>query len=258
MLSKIRTESLFDGEGLTIILDAPKGNVLDSIMLESISAVLDEAGKNTRLKCIVFQGADDHFSYGASVDEHTREKAPEMLHRFHHLFYQLMDVSIPTVAMVSGQCLGGGVERAMMCDVLFADETALCGQPEIRLGVFAPPASLILPMKVGQQQAERVLLTGESLSAKDLQSLGLTMQVFPDRQALHAGVDSWIRETLLPKSASSLRYAVKAARWQFNQTLRKGLKELEALYLNDLMNTPDANEGIQAFLERRKPKWGTS
>ncbi len=258
MLSKIRTESLFDGEGLTIILDAPKGNVLDSIMLESISAVLDEAGKNTRLKCIVFQGADDHFSYGASVDEHTREKAPEMLHRFHHLFYQLMDVSIPTVAMVSGQCLGGGFELAMMCDFLFADETAFCGQPEIRLGVFAPPASLILPMKVGQQQAERVLLTGESLSAKDLQSLGLTMQVFPDRQALHAGVDSWIRETLLPKSASSLRYAVKAARWQFNQTLRKGLKELEALYLNDLMNTPDANEGIQAFLERRKPKWGTS
>ncbi len=255
---KVQTETRQDGQALEIVLNDPKANVLDSIMMASISEVLSEAGQQQDLKCLIFRGAGDHFSFGASVPEHTKENAPEMLKQFHGLFYQLADLAIPTVAMISGQCLGGGFELALMCDFMFTDESASCGQPEIRLGVFAPPASLILPLKIGQVKAEEILLTGNLVSGQTLKELGLCIDVFPNQEAMQSGGNEWISKNLLPKSASSLKRAVKASRWRFNRHLRKHLAELEKFYINDLMKTKDANEGIRSFLERRKPKWGNS
>lgn len=258
MLPKIKTESFLNGAGLKIRLNAPKGNVLDSIMLESLAAALQKAGQNPHIKCIVFQGTGDHFSFGASVEEHTKANAPRMLRQFHGLFYQLMDLAIPAVALISGQCLGGGFELALACDFLFADKTAVCGQPEIRLGVFAPPASLLLPYRIGQQKADQLLLSGDSIQADKLKALDLAGKIYPDRPTMEAEVTAWLEKTLIPKSSSSLKCAVRASRWQLNRILREGLPDLEELYIHDLMETGDANEGIQAFLERRKPKWRNS
>jgi cyclohexa-1,5-dienecarbonyl-CoA hydratase len=142
-----------------------------------------------------------------------------------------------------------------MCNFLFLDSTAKLGQPEINLGVFAPPASLILPLKIGQAQADDLLLTGRIISADEAVSMGLAAQLFDSRDLMIESVESWVEEHILPKSASSLRFAVRAARKHFNETLCKQLPELEKLYIDELMSTHDANEGIESFLKKRDPKW---
>jgi len=166
-----------------------------------------------------------------------------------------MELSIPTVANVTGQCLGGGMELALMCSVLFADQTAVMGQPEINLGVFPPPSSIILPSKIGLAQAEELLITGRSIRATEAHHLGLVNHVYEDRDTLLSGCRDWIEHYIVPKSASSLRYAVQAARCKYNDSLKTYLPQLEHIYINSLMNTNDANEGITAFLEKRKPVW---
>jgi cyclohexa-1,5-dienecarbonyl-CoA hydratase len=104
---------------------------------------------NTDLKLVTFQGEGKHFSFGASVEEHTKELAGTMLQTFHKIFMNIVEMQIPTMAKISGQCLGGGMELALICNFIFADKTAKLGQPEIILGVFPPPASIILPEKIG-------------------------------------------------------------------------------------------------------------
>jgi cyclohexa-1,5-dienecarbonyl-CoA hydratase len=162
------------------------------------------------------------------------------------------------MALVSGQCLGGGMELAIFCNFLFLDETAQMGQPEIMLGVFAPPASLILPMKVGQTKADDLLLTGRSMKTKEVMQSGLGTKLFDDRQALMDGADAWVEKHILLKSASSLRFANRSARTVFNKTLSATLDELAEIYTTKLMETHDANEGINSFLEKRKPDWKNS
>jgi cyclohexa-1,5-dienecarbonyl-CoA hydratase len=255
MADKILIQSQHDGQVVTLTLNAPKANVLDAEMMNDLQKALNNLGQQPDVKLVQFTGAGDHFSFGASVPEHTREKAPEMLRQFHQLFYTLSDLAIPTAALISGQCLGGGMELALMCNFLFADKSAKLGQPEIQLGVFAPPASLLLPMKIGQSKADELLLSGRIASADEAERMGLVAQVFDDRDAMIAGVDAWIQKHVLPRSASSLRYAVRAARLEFNNVVKSKLKQQERLYLDELMVTHDANEGIQSFLEKRKPEW---
>ncbi|MBK6930976.1 MAG: enoyl-CoA hydratase/isomerase family protein [Saprospirales bacterium] len=245
-----------NGESVArITLDDGKGNVLDRIMMEELLDALQAFSANSRLKLILFDGAGKHFSFGASVEEHRKEFAAAMLRSFHRLFYTLRDLSIPAAAKISGQCLGGGLELALMCNVMFADKTARFGQPEIILGVFPPPASILLPEKIGLARAEELLLTGRTIDAEEARAIGLVHAVSDDKPAMDAGVDHWIEQNILPKSASSLRFAVRAARAQLYQALSDFLPQLESLYVTQLMETPDANEGINAFLEKRKPLW---
>ena len=215
-----------DNSVARILLDDGKGNVLDALMMEELQGVLDSFKDKNELKLIVFEGAGKHFSFGASVDEHKKEFASIMLKGFHQLFYSIRDLGIPTLAKISGQCLGGGMELAIMCNFLFADTTAKMGQPEIILGVFPPPASLILPEKIGYAKAEELLITGKTITADEAKGLGLINEVFADKDALNTGVDEWIEKNILPKSASSLRYAVKAGRVRFNHVITNFLPQL--------------------------------
>lgn len=254
-LGKIKLAWTHGGQVARITLNDGKGNVLDHVMMEQLQQVLDGFRSDAAVKLITFEGAGKHFSFGASVEEHQRDMAPVMLRNFHQLFHTLRELAIPTVARIGGQCLGGGLELALMCDVLFADANAKLGQPEIVLGVFPPPASIILPEKIGLARAEELLLTGRSIDAAEALRIGLVHEVFPGRAELDAGVDAWITLHIVPKSASSLRFAVRAARAKFNHVLANFLPQLEHLYTSQLMATPDANEGITAFLEKRPPKW---
>lgn len=255
MANKIFTESLYEGQVFRLTLNTPKGNVLDTEMMEQLQTSLDDLQHQSQVKLLQFTGAGDHFSFGASVQEHVRDKVAMMLKQFHNLFYTLAEIAIPTAALVSGHCLGGGMELALMCHFLFVDRSARLGQPEINLGLFAPPASLILPLKIGQSKADDILLTGRTLSAEEAKEMGIATKVFENRAALLDGVDVWVKEKILPKSASSLNYATRATRWRFNEALRNQLARLEQFYTEELMATHDANEGIKSFLERRKPEW---
>lgn len=238
-----------------IILRDGKGNVLDHLMMEELFQALNECGRNAGLKLITIEGEGKHFSFGASVEEHQKEFAGAMLREFHRLFYALRDLAVPTMAVVSGQCLGGGMELAIMCNFIFADKTARFGQPEIMLGVFPPPASVILPEKIGLAKAEDMLLTGRPIPAEEAKSAGLVNEVFENKATLAEGVQKFIETHIIPRSASSLRYAVRASRAKFNHVLGNFLPQLENLYVHHLMETHDANEGIQSFIEKRKPVW---
>ena len=255
-MGKISTESLYDGQVVRFILNTPKANVLDAEMMTELQSGFENIDANVKL--IQFTGAGDHFSFGASVPEHTKENAPEMLRQFHGLFKTLMNLSVPTMALVTGQCLGGGMELAISCNFLFLDETARFGQPEIMLGVFAPPASLILPMKVGQAKADDLLLTGRSVKPDEVMNSGLGTKLFDDRQSMMEGADAWVEKHILLKSASSLRYANRVARTAFNETISANLDKLAEIYTNELMETHDANKGIETFLKKKKPEWTNS
>jgi cyclohexa-1,5-dienecarbonyl-CoA hydratase len=255
MAEKIDVQYTHDNQVVRIILNSPKGNVLDAVMMEDIQNTLKELKDQLQVKLIQFTGEGEHFCFGASVPEHTKDKAPKMLEQFHELFYTLADLAIPTAALISGQCLGGGMELALMCNFMFLDQTARLGQPEISLAVFAPPASIILPMKIGQAQADDLLLTGRIIKPDAALAMGLAKEVFDDRNAMLSGVDGWVEKYILPKSASSLKFANKAARNHFNKILKKRLAKLEELYIDELMDTHDAIEGINSFLEHRKPEW---
>ena len=143
-MQKIKISYTDDNSIARIVLDDGKGNVLDHVMMQELQDLFNSFSTNNNLKLLVFEGAGKHFSFGASVEEHKKDSASAMLRGFHQLFYSLRDLSIPTVAKISGQCLGGGLELALMCNILFADKTAKLGQPEVVLGVFPPPASILL------------------------------------------------------------------------------------------------------------------
>jgi cyclohexa-1,5-dienecarbonyl-CoA hydratase len=254
-MQKIKLNYSYENSVAAILLDDSKGNILDHVMMEDLHNVFNSFVDKKELKLIVFEGAGKHFSFGASVEEHKKEFAETMLREFHQLFYSLMDLSIPTLAKVSGQCLGGGFELALMCNFIFADKSAKFGQPEIMLGVFPPPASILLPEKIGYAKAEELLITGKFISADEANSFGLVNEVFDNKEVLDAGVNEWIEKNILPKSASSLRYSVGATRIKLNHVLSNFLPQLESMYINQLMETQDANEGIRSFLEKRKPVW---
>lgn len=242
-----------DGAVLRLELASPPGNVLDAATTAELRRAVTGARDRAGLKLILFTGAGKHFSFGASVEEHRPDQVADMLREFHGLFRDLMDTDIPTLALVRGQCLGGGLELAAFCDWLFAVEGATLGQPEIKLGVFAPMGSLLLPRRCGARGAD-LLLTGRSVDAIAALTLGLVDEVFPPEDCDRL-LDQWIRDEILPLSAASLRRARRAARWEFHRVLREGIDELERLYLEDLMSTEDAVEGIEAFLEKRAPAW---
>lgn len=254
-MEKIKLEFTHFDSVANVHLNDGKGNVLDNCMMLEILECLVSIKSNRNVKMIIFEGDGKHFSFGASVEEHTKEFAEIMLKTFHKIFLQIIEIQIPTLAKISGQCLGGGLELALICDFMFADKTAKLGQPEIVLGVFPPPASIILPEKIGLARAEELLITGRSMDAEEGLRIGLLNYVFEDRAALDQGTDEWIVKHILPKSASSLKYGVRAARIKFNHVVGNFLPQLEYIYLKQLMETNDANEGINSFIEKRPPVW---
>jgi cyclohexa-1,5-dienecarbonyl-CoA hydratase len=232
-----------------------KGNILTAELMRELRYTLAGLAHDKSIKVIVISGSGDHFSFGASVEEHTREHAEEMLREFHGLILDVAKSDLPVVSCVTGMCLGGALELALSGHVIFADASAHFGQPEITLGVFAPPASVLLPLRLGFARAEELLLTGESITAERAAEIGLVNKVFATREALREGAEEWIVRHILPKSASSLRIAIYAERLPLVSALQTTLPRLARLYSEELMATHDANEGIQAFLERRAPVW---
>jgi cyclohexa-1,5-dienecarbonyl-CoA hydratase len=251
-MEKIKVRRENDGQVLRVVLSAPPGNVLDAQMMGEICACLDEATADAGLKAIVFEGEGKHFCFGASVPEHVKEKAPEMIRGFHGLFKKLLASAIPSFALVRGQCLGGGMELAAFCNFVVAEPSAKFGQPEIVLGVLPPVAALILPGIVGQSRADDLVITGRSIDAQTALAWGLVHAVADDGEKLIAEA---LGKHFLPKSASSLRHANRAVREAWHRELPAALDRMERAYVDDLMGTHDANEGIAAFLEKRTPRW---
>lgn len=235
-----------------ITLDRPPLNVLDIAMMEFLDAELERALPKSDF--VIFKGAGAKaFCAGADVADHTPERVGKMLRAFHAVFRRLATSDCLTIAAVHGYCLGGGMELATFCDFVLATESAQFGQPEIKLGCFPPVAILTLPRRIGLQAAAHLILTGQQISATEAHRLGLVTRVVPD-QELSAAAETLLGE-LRTLSPSVLHLTRKTLARLHLADFLKQLEEAERVYLSELMQTHDAQEGIRAFLEKRKPLW---
>jgi cyclohexa-1,5-dienecarbonyl-CoA hydratase len=253
MSSPARFSTERTGQIERIVLDRPNGNVIDLEMIEAIRGRIEQiAADPGPCKLLVFEGAGRHFSFGASVQEHLPDKVGTLLPAFHSLFWDLERLSIPTAAVVRGQCLGGGFELAVWCGLVFCDPTTRFGVPEIKLGVFPPVAAIVLPWRVSGARSTQMILSGESVDGMAGAHLGLADWCSEDPEA---DLQKWFVENLENKSAVAVRTAWRASRRLLAGALRNDLASLESLYLKDLMSHVDPVEGISAFVERRPPVW---
>lgn len=250
----IKLKETFDGQVVELTLNVPPANILSAAMMGEISLFMRQQSANNKLKLIVFKGEGDNFCFGASVEEHTADQVRDMLPGFHQMIGEILEHPVATLAQVNGFCLGGGFELALACSFIAADEKAKFAVPEIHLGVFPPVAAALLPHLANNSVAARMILTGTRLSALELKDAGVVAFV-DGKDDIQATVDSFIENEIIPKSASSLRFAHRACRMSIVQQYRGLIKDLEKLYLDELMKTHDANEGIQSFLEKRSPVW---
>jgi cyclohexa-1,5-dienecarbonyl-CoA hydratase len=248
----VRTIRRQDGAVLRLLLDAPPGNILDIRMMAALRRGVAEAAADPRTKALLFEGAGEHFSYGASIEEHRPDRIRGLLAEFHGLFRDLVRLDRVLVAVVRGRCLGGGMELACFCQRVVAAPDAVFGQPEIGLAVFPPVASVLLPWRAGQAVADEACLTGRTYAADEALKARLADQVAADPAA---AADEWLAERILPQSAAALRHAVRAARLRFHREFLRDLEETERIYLDGVMRTEDAIEGIEAFLQKRRAVW---
>ncbi len=243
---------LKDGLG-TITLNRPPVNILNIAMMEEINSTLKEWQGMKDLKVVLFRARGKCFSAGVDVGEHMGGLAPKMIETFHNIFRYMDKLGIPTAASVYGSCLGGGCELAIFCDVVIASESAKLGQPEIQVGVFPPIAAQIMPRIIGRKAASDLVLSGRIIGAEEALQMGLVNRVVKEED-----LEKETREFLRPYlklSAEVLRLTKKAITVGLMDDLEPSLQAIEDIYLKELMETHDAHEGLNAFLEKRKPTW---
>jgi cyclohexa-1,5-dienecarbonyl-CoA hydratase len=243
-----------EGEGalLRLTLARPKANLVDAAMIAALHGAFVAYRGHPGLRGVLLGAEGPHFSFGASVEEHLPDQCAAMLASLHALILAMLEFPAPILVAVRGQCLGGGLEVALAGGPIFATPDAQLGQPEMKLGVFAPAASCLLSYRIGQPAAEDLLLSGRSVSGDEAKAMGLVQCVAadPDAAAL-----AYFELYLANKSAASLACALAAARGAMIRDVRHRLAEVERLYIDRLMQTRDANEGLVAFLAKRKPHW---
>jgi cyclohexa-1,5-dienecarbonyl-CoA hydratase len=241
-----------EGALLRLRLARPKANIVDAAMIAALQGAFDAHRGRGAVRAALVDAEGPHFSFGASVEEHLPANCAAMLASLHALLLSMLEWPVPILVAVKGQCLGGGLELAMGGSLIFAANDAKLGQPEIQLGVFAPAASCLLPPRIGQAAAEDLLFSGRSIGAEEALSLGLVNSLSADAEAAAL---AYFDQHLAGRSASSLACAVSAARGGYLPEVRRRINEVERLYLDRLMQTRDANEGLAAFIAKRPPKW---
>ena len=236
-----------------ITLDRPPVNVLTTAMMRALTQALRDAAADPGVRVVRLDAVGKAFCAGVDVGDHLGDKLPEMMDALAGLFEAFDAVPQPVVAVVQGAALGGGLELLLGCDLVVASEAATFGQPEIKLGVFAPPATVLLPRLIGERAATRLLLTGETIDARAAERLGLLSDVAAPA-ALEDAAGARIA-SLLALSGASLVHAKRAIREARDIATRDAHARLHALYLGSLMSTEDAHEGLRSFMEKRPPVW---
>jgi cyclohexa-1,5-dienecarbonyl-CoA hydratase len=253
----VRAELLDGGGLLRITFSREGGNVLTGALMQKLEAALAEHANSLDLKLVVLEGEGKHFSFGASVEEHQKEQAAEMLATFHGLIRALSKYPVPTAAVVRGRCLGGAFEVALACRFVFASDRAVFACPEIKLGVLPPVLAALGPARLGQPWAERLLLTGADLDAKTAERIGFVTSLAPEGVDPFEHTREWYDKHLRELSAFSLRQATEALRRgsKLMDAVGESLANVERLYLERLLPSHDGNAGITAFLAKQKPEW---
>jgi len=237
-----------------LTINRPPLNILNIAVMEEMNQALSSLAGNKEVKVVVISGSGEKaFSAGVDITDHTADKAEKMLQVFHDIFRNMLKLDQVTVAALKGLTLGGGCEIALFCDLAVAADNLKIGQPEIKLSVIAPVALLILPRLVGIKKASEMLLTGKIIEAAEAEKMGLVNKIVP-----LASFDSELEIFLKSFSELSLvgvKHSKKGIQLGLETSFLDGLERIEKSYLRELMATEDANEGLKAFIEKRKPLW---
>lgn len=247
---KNATLDIADGKAVLTLANPPL-NVLDIATMAEIAGALDQAGAEKDLRVLVIQAEGRAFCAGVDVGEHMGDKAKVMIETFNAFIARFLEFPLPTVALVKGAALGGGCEMLMACDMVYATPKAVFGQPEIKVGVYPPPATVLLPAIVGTKKAAEMILTGGTVDAAEAHRIGLVSNVF-DEESFDAEAGRVV-DGLLNLSGSVLRQTVAVLR--FGERFLQVMDPVTAHYLGSLMKTKDAAEGLAAFIEKRPPEW---
>jgi len=242
-----------DGAVARIVLRRPPLNVLHLEMIRELNRALRDIRPESGLRALVIAAEGKAFSAGVSVEDHLPDRVAGMLGAFHETFRQLRTLSCPTIAAVQGPALGGGCELACFADWVIASEAAAFGVPEIKLGAFPPIAALHFPHRIGLARTMQLILTGETLGAREAERIGLVDRVVAAGEL--AGAVEEAVQRLRDKSGPAVRLAKRAVLLGASRDFDAALADVERLFLDKLMQTRDAGEGLRAFLEKRPPRW---
>jgi cyclohexa-1,5-dienecarbonyl-CoA hydratase len=256
------TETIATHDRLTLRLEAPVArlllrhpplNVIDIAMMDELERTLGDIESRDDISVIDISAEGETFSAGVDVADHTPDKVQEMLTKFHRVILKLVSSRKVTITTVHGSCLGGGAELAMVCDLVYTAEDATWAFPEIKLGCYPPVAATALAALIGQKHAADLILTGRSISGTEAALLGLCNRAVAENQ-----IEAVVRESvdrLLKLSPAALAITKKAIYAWDSVHFDKGLARAEKIYLEELMKTEDAHEGIRAFMQKRSPVW---
>jgi cyclohexa-1,5-dienecarbonyl-CoA hydratase len=241
------------GAWLRLVLDRPRANLLSLEMVRALAAEIDRAVVPGR-KWLTIEGAGGDFSLGAMIQEHVQGPMEQVLPETHGVLRRLLALPVTTAALVEGRCLGGGFELALACDVIIAGDDASLGLPEIRLGAFPPAGAALLAVRVGANRAASTVITGAPRSAGEWHHAGL-IDTLVAKGSLAAAAGQWFDTNLAPRSAVALAVAAQASRFTMRAVVEPAIAAAEQLYLERVLSTHDAAEGVRAFVEKRAPEW---
>ncbi len=252
-MSERYVELTWENDVATLMLDRPPLNVLSIAMMEQMNDALLELRNRPELKVLLIRGRGGAFCAGVDLADHTKEKVARMIQVFHRIFESIRLLDVIAVAAVEGPALGGGFELALGCNLVVASESARFALPEVQFGVFPPLACVVLPRAAPRRKAMEWILTGEEIAARELETYGLVNRIYPDDR-FDAELEGLVR-SLTNKSGPVLKLAKRAQTESYYAAYEEALYKAENLYLRELMSLADAQEGIEAFLEKRDPRW---
>ncbi len=242
-----------EGEIAWLTLNRPEHNLLNERALSELAAGINTLGEQSTIKLLVLNATGKVFCGGIELGEYTQRRVFQLLDAFHAAFAAMMDTSKPVLVVVNGPAYGGGAELAALGDLVIATPQARFAQPEIRLGVFPPLAAAVLPYVLGPKQALELVLTGEAISAERARDLGLVNWVVAEEDLEKKVADVTAKVTA--QSGSVLTMAKKAILGSLGLSLREGVRNSMKVFLNELGDLEDSQEGLRALVEKRAPKW---
>jgi cyclohexa-1,5-dienecarbonyl-CoA hydratase len=250
----IRWDAVGDVAHLT--LDRPKQNVMNITMLREMARAIESLSPREDVRLILLDASPEcegYFSLGVGAEGYTHQMVFQMMDAFHTVFRVMNELSKPVLAVVEGVASGAGAELVAFCDLVIATENAQFRQPEIKLGVFPPMGAVVYPRIIGPHRAMELLLTGEPINAYQALQMGLVNRVVP-REKLKETVDALVKRISEQSGPvlTLLKQVVFEGTWR---PFQEALKRAQDIYLNQLFNLQDSQEGVQALFEKRKAVW---
>ena len=242
-----------EGEVARLTLNRPEHNLLNERMLAELAAGINTLGERRDIKLLVLDSSAKAFCGGIELGEYSQRRVFQMVDAFHAAFSAMMDTSKPLLVIVNGPAFGGGAELAALGDLVIATPNARFAQPEIKLGVFPPLAAAILPYLLGPKHALELVLTGETISAERARELGLVNWLVSENE-LQAKVKEVVAK-VTAQSGPVLTMAKKAILGSLGLPLRDGVRNSMKVFLNELSDLEDSQEGLRALVEKRAPQW---